>query len=116
MLVRMKKAQSTLEYALLISVVVGSLLFMQNYMKRSFQGRLQKTGDSIGQQYSPHMTYRNDISDSEVKIHEVQGRGDAEQADKQTNYDEGIRTQTTERRLRDLTEEEWPDDSSNVAN
>jgi hypothetical protein len=37
---RMRQAQSTLEYALLIGVVVGGLLTMQNYLKRSVQGKL----------------------------------------------------------------------------
>jgi len=57
-LIRMNKAQSTLEYALLIGVVVGALLYMQNYLKRSLQGRLQTVGDEMGEQYSPGNTHR----------------------------------------------------------
>ncbi len=60
MLTKLRRAQSTLEYALLLSVVVGGLLTMQNYLKRSVQGRLQASADEIGEQYSPGLTYRHD--------------------------------------------------------
>jgi hypothetical protein len=59
-LIRIQKAQSTLEYALLISVVVGALLAMQNYLKRSVQGRMQIIGDQMGDQYSPDLTHRTE--------------------------------------------------------
>ncbi len=60
MLIKISKAQSTLEYALLITVVVGALLAMQNYLKRSIQGRMQIIGDQMGDQYSPTDTYREE--------------------------------------------------------
>lgn len=60
MLTKFRQAQSTLEYALLISVVVGGLLTMQNYLKRSVQGRLRASADEIGEQYSPGLTFRQD--------------------------------------------------------
>ncbi len=47
-----KKGQSTLEYALLIAVVVGALLAMQPYLKRGVQGNLRDSSDQIGTQYS----------------------------------------------------------------
>lgn len=51
-----KKAQSTLEYALLIGVVVAGLVAMQLYMKRGYQGKLRESSDQIGEQYSPSYT------------------------------------------------------------
>lgn len=66
MLTKIRKAQSTLEYALLISVVVGGLLTMQNYLKRSVQGKLRASGDEIGEQYSPGLTKKYDIMKSEI--------------------------------------------------
>jgi uncharacterized protein (UPF0333 family) len=51
-----KKAQSTLEYALLIGVVVAGLIAMQMYLKRGYQGRLRESSDQIGEQYSPDYT------------------------------------------------------------
>ena len=59
-LIKMRKAQSTLEYALLIGVVVGALLAMQTYLKRSIQGRIQVVSDQMGDQYDPAGTYRQD--------------------------------------------------------
>ena len=56
MLIKARKAQSTLEYALIISVVVGALLAMQVYVKRGVQGRLKSATDDIGDQYSPGYT------------------------------------------------------------
>ena len=50
---RSKKGQSTLEYAILIAVIVGGLIAMQTYVKRGVQGRLRSSADDIGGQYSP---------------------------------------------------------------
>lgn len=36
-----KKAQSTLEYAIIIAVVVGAAIAMQVYVKRGLQGRVR---------------------------------------------------------------------------
>jgi len=52
-----RKAQSTLEYAVIVAVVVGALLAIQVYVKRGVQGRLRSSTDNIGDQYSAgHMT------------------------------------------------------------
>jgi len=47
------KGQSTLEYAVLIIIVIGALLSIQVYIKRGIQGRLRSATDDIGEQYSP---------------------------------------------------------------
>ena len=46
------RGQSTLEYAIIVMVVVGALLAMQIYMKRGLQGKLKDSSDNIGAQYS----------------------------------------------------------------
>ena len=51
-MLRKIKGQSTLEYAMIIAVVVGGLIAMQYYMKRGIQGKLRESSDSIGEQYS----------------------------------------------------------------
>ena len=51
-----KKAQSTLEYAVLIIIVIGALLTIQIYIKRGIQGRLKQATDDIGSQFSPGNT------------------------------------------------------------
>lgn len=53
---RRRKGQSTLEYAVLIIIVIGALLSIQIYIKRGVQGRLKSATDDIGDQYSPGNT------------------------------------------------------------
>jgi hypothetical protein len=50
---RKKKGQSTLEYAVLIIIIIGALLSIQVYIKRGVQGRLKSATDDIGDQFSP---------------------------------------------------------------
>ncbi len=50
------KGQSTLEYAILIIIILGALLSIQIYIKRGIQGRLKQAGDDIGDQFSPGNT------------------------------------------------------------
>jgi len=47
-----KRGQSTLEYAVLIVVIIGALLTIQTYIKRGVQGRLKSASDDIGDQFS----------------------------------------------------------------
>ena len=51
-----KRGQSTLEYAVLIVVIIGALLTIQVYIKRGVQGRLKSAADDIGDQFSPGNT------------------------------------------------------------
>jgi len=51
-----KKGQSLMEYAILISVIISAVLIMQIYIKRTYQGRLKQEADEVGQQYSPGHT------------------------------------------------------------
>ena len=46
------RGQSTLEYAILIIIILGALLSVQFYIKRGIQGRLKQATDDIGDQYS----------------------------------------------------------------
>ncbi len=52
----MRKAQSTLEYAIVIVVMVAALISMQIYLKRAVQGRIRQTADDLGLQYDPNAT------------------------------------------------------------
>jgi Flp pilus assembly pilin Flp len=51
-----KKAQSTLEYAIITAVVVAALLSMSTYIKRSLQGGFKQQADNFGSQYAPRKT------------------------------------------------------------
>ena len=54
-----RRGQSTLEYAVLIAVVIGALISMQIYLKRGTQGKLRSAGDQIGEQFDPYGTLYN---------------------------------------------------------
>ena len=64
-----KRGQSTLEYAVLIVIIIGALLAIQVYIKRGVQGRLKSAADDIGDQYSDgntnvlKMTTRNSYTE-----------------------------------------------------
>jgi len=51
-----RRAQTTLEYAILIGVIVAGLIAMQVYLKRGFQGKVKESADSMGTQFSPGYT------------------------------------------------------------
>ncbi len=53
MLRRFKKGQTTLEYIVLIIIVMGALLAISNYFKRGLQGRWKAALDDMGDQYDP---------------------------------------------------------------
>ncbi|MFA5357036.1 MAG: hypothetical protein WC301_06540 [Candidatus Omnitrophota bacterium] len=50
------RAQSTVEYAMLIACIAAALIAMQIYVKRSIQGRAKDAADQIGEQYSSKTT------------------------------------------------------------
>ena len=52
-----KRGQSTLEYALIIAVVVVALIAVMIYMRRSMLGRLKDSSNSIGKQFDPEAGY-----------------------------------------------------------
>jgi len=51
-LINKKRGQSTLEYAVLIVIIIGALLTIQVYFKRAVQGKVKSSADDIGDQYS----------------------------------------------------------------
>ena len=46
------KAQSTIEVAVLLAIVLAALLMMQGIVKRGYQGSLKGASDKMGEQYS----------------------------------------------------------------
>jgi len=89
-----RKGQSTLEYTLIIAVVVGGLLLMQHYVKRGYSGRLKSASDEMGEQYDP-TTYSGNFTitqhsraQQEVKDRETT----TTQLDTQTNTKTGSET------------------------
>ncbi|MBZ0165293.1 MAG: hypothetical protein K8I00_00700 [Candidatus Omnitrophica bacterium] len=81
-----KKGQSTLEYAILIIIIIGALLSIQVYIKRGVQGRLKGAADDIGDQFSngntnvikkmvtssqSRDTFASGVTDSVLQVDEV---------------------------------------------
>ena len=50
-----RKGQSTLEYALVIAIIIAGLLLMQHYIRRGYAGRLRSASDDMGEQFDPHV-------------------------------------------------------------
>ncbi len=56
MLLHKKKAQSTLEFIILTTIILGVFLTMSNYFKRGVSGRWKAAVDDLGDQYDPRFT------------------------------------------------------------
>ena len=66
------KGQSTLEYAVLIVVVLGALMAVQTYITRGIQGRAKDATDSISDtQFDPDMTVHIKTTNTYSKTNEV---------------------------------------------
>ena len=70
-----KRGQSTLEYAVLILIIIAALISIQMYMKRGFQGRLKQASDDIGDQYSPGNMNESKITKRYSNSTEISNRG-----------------------------------------
>jgi len=57
-MIKIKPAQSILEYAILIAIVIAAVVVMQVYMKRGISGRLKESSDKIsgGESFSASNT------------------------------------------------------------
>ncbi len=67
------RGQSTLEYAVLIIIIIAALLSIQVYIKRGVQGRLKSSTDEIGDQFSPGNTNVLMAEKSHTKEHQAFG-------------------------------------------
>lgn len=62
MLIKLRKkiAQTTLEYAVLVVVVIGALLAIQTYLKRGIEGKIKGSTDDISsEQFEMNATTYN---------------------------------------------------------
>ena len=72
---RYKKAQSFLAHALIVAVIVGALLAINVYVKRSMQGQLRSAGDQIADQYAHGLTDGHDHFSSSSHTFEISTPG-----------------------------------------
>ena len=47
------RGQTSLEYAILLIILMGAFLTVQMYVKRGVQGRWKESVDQLGEQYDP---------------------------------------------------------------
>jgi Flp pilus assembly pilin Flp len=52
-----KKGQTAIEYAVLLIIIMGSFIGIQNYVKRGMQGRWKSAVDELGDQYDPRTAF-----------------------------------------------------------
>lgn len=74
-LLKKNRAQSTLEYAILIVVVIMALIGIQAYLKRGIQGRMRDSADQIGEQFSAEFSETNVTTRSKAVVNETQRAG-----------------------------------------
>lgn len=76
-MIKQLRGQSSIEYIILIMILIGVFIAMQNYVKRGFQGRWKSSIDELGDQYDPAkvnslMTYTQE-ADSNSYVQAVSG-------------------------------------------
>lgn len=104
MFIRLRKrsAQSTLEYAILIGVIVAGLVAMQVYLKRGYQGKLRESADSMGDQFSPgQTTYKTSTSSHTVSTEQVKD------GSTKTDIGEQKSEKESQEKLGEASKEKW---------
>jgi uncharacterized protein (UPF0333 family) len=100
-----RRGQSTLEYAILILIVIVALLAMQVYLKRGVQGRMRESTDNIGEAYSPAYTVSEFTLTSASTTHEtVEGPAQTSKTELLDRTD----TRTGSETIPEYTSEYWP--------
>lgn len=70
---RKKTAQTTLEYAVLVVVVIGALLAIQTYLKRGIEGKIKGSTDDISsEQFEMNATTYNKITTTRSRTQDAQ--------------------------------------------
>ncbi len=126
-----RQGQSTVEYAVLIAVIIAALLAVQIYVKRGAMGRLRTSTDSIGEQFNPHITeanmsehyganrkeeqFANGVSKSTLNADELQQRGLAAGGNAAVGYERMIDTKTVGGKLENESLF-WKDTPGNAGN
>lgn len=99
-----KRGQSTLEYGVIIAVIVAALIAMQFYLKRGVQGRLKQAADDTGEQYTPLNTTSNITTTSTVTSTETVVGGTNPTT---TTVSDQTQTRTASENVGSLDQEKW---------
>ena len=84
-----RKAQSTLELALIFILIAVALMSMSVFIKRAVQGRIRSAADDIGEQYSPALV------DSEITTQTDSRTESNVTVEQESSIDAASRTTTT---------------------
>ncbi len=103
--INQKRGQSTLEYVVLVVVIIGALLSIQVYIKRGVQGRLKSAADDIGDQYSTGNT--NMIKKTRTISNTTDTFGTEKQGVSASRLRENEKTYTEERAVILNTDQEY---------
>ena len=72
-----RKAQSILEYTILVIIVIGVFVAMNQYIKRGIQGRWKSATDDFGDQYDPRLangvTKYTTVANSSTTVETING-------------------------------------------
>ena len=100
-----RRAQSTLEYAIVVVVIVAALLSINAYIKRGVQGKLRASTDEIGDQFSPGMSVANyKVISHSKSTDKVEATG----AQSSALTEDQTRKKTGSESTGDLATEPWP--------
>lgn len=73
---RRTRGQSTIEYVLLIAVIIVAMLAVQIYCKRAVEGRMKQSADQIGEQWSTaDSDYTIDVSTTGARQEKLETSG-----------------------------------------
>ena len=79
MIIVNKRAQTTIEYVIILIIVLGAFISISNYMKRGIQGRWKAATDDLGDQYDPRVAESlvefKQVLNSTTRIHTVSTNG-----------------------------------------
>ena len=85
-----RKGQSTLEYAIVVAIIVAGLLAMQFYVKRGWEGKLKTAADDMGEQFEPARFTANYNLNSQSDVSQtVQNRISRTQTNSASNFKGG---------------------------
>lgn len=70
-LIKKSKAQSTIEYAIMIVALIAALVAMKGLIQKSIQGKVKSSADQTGQQFEPGKATRGYVSQAVAGSHET---------------------------------------------
>jgi uncharacterized protein (UPF0333 family) len=104
-----KRGQSTLEYGIIIAVIVAALITIQVYLKRGIQGKMKSAADDIGEQFSTVGTVNITTTTNATTYENITGGNlTAGKSPKTITDTQQIQNRTSNVTVGNYTDEYWP--------